>query len=130
MSEDILKTAFRMRYGHYEYLVMLLGVSNAPGVFMEYMNKIFHQYLDNFVVVFIDDFLIYSKTNGEHTAHLRLVLEILEEKKLHAKLSKCEFWLKEVSFLCHVISSRGIVVDPSKVYAVLQWETLKSVTEI
>ncbi|XP_050900594.1 uncharacterized protein LOC127107346, partial [Lathyrus oleraceus] len=90
-DEDIQKTAFRTRYGHYEYSVMPFGVTNAPGVFMEYMNRIFHTYLDHFVVVFIDDILIYSKSEGEHQEHLRLVLEVLRDKKLYAKLSKCEF---------------------------------------
>nr|ABD28305.1 RNA-directed DNA polymerase (Reverse transcriptase) [Medicago truncatula] len=129
-DEDMQKTAFRTRYGHYEYKVMPFGVTNAPGVFMEYMNRIFHAFLDRFVVVFIDDILIYSKTEEEHAEHLKIVLQVLKEKKLYAKLSKCEFWLKEVSFLGHVISGDGIVVDPSKVEAVSQWETPKSVTEI
>jgi hypothetical protein len=129
-AEDIPKTAFRTRYGHYEYAVMPFGVTNAPGVFMEYMNRIFHSYLDHFVVVFIDDILIYSKTEEEHAEHLRIVLETLREKKLYAKLSKCEFWMKEVCFLGHVISSGGIAVDPAKVDAVLQWGTPESVTEI
>jgi len=129
-DEDMQKTAFRTRYSHYEYLVMPFGVSNAPGVFMEYMNRIFHAYLDRFVVVFIDDILIYSKSEEEHAEHLKIVLQVLKEKKLYAKLSKCEFWLNEVSFLGHVISCSGIVVDPSKVDAVSQWETRKSITEI
>ena len=129
-DEDIQKTAFRTRYGHYEYSVMPFGVTNAPGVFMGYMNQIFREYLDKFVVVFIDDILIYSKSEEEHAEHLRLVLEILRDRKLYAKLSKCEFWLKEVSFLGHVIFSGGIAVDPSKVDVVLQWESPKSVTEI
>jgi hypothetical protein len=129
-DEDMQKTAFRTRYGHYEYKVMPFGVSNAPGVFMEYMNRIFHAFLDRFVVVFIDDILIYSKTEEEHAEHLKIVLQVLKEKKLYAKLSKCEFWLKEVSFLGHVVSGSGIAVDPSKVEAVSQWETPKSVTEI
>ncbi|CAJ2645798.1 unnamed protein product [Trifolium pratense] len=94
-TEDIPKTAFRTRYGHYEYSVMPFGVTNAPGVFMEYMNRIFHSFLDKFVVVFIDDILVYSKSEEEHKEHLRIVLQILKEKKLYAKLSKCEFWLKE-----------------------------------
>ena len=126
-DEDIQKTDFRTRYGHYEYSVMPFGVTNAPGVFMEYMNRIFHTYLGRFVVVFIDDILIYSKSEEEHAEHLRVVLQVLKEKKLYEKLSKCEFWLKEVSFLGHVISGSVIVVDPSKVDAVLQWETPKSV---
>jgi hypothetical protein len=128
--EDIPKTAFRTRYGHYEYAVMPFGVSNAPGVFMEYMNRIFHSYLDQFVVVFIDDILVYSKSEAEHAEHLKIVLQVLKDNKLFANLSKCEFWLREVSFLGHVISSGGIAVDPSKVDAVLQWDTPKSVTEI
>ncbi|PNX73285.1 retrotransposon-related protein [Trifolium pratense] len=129
-AEDIPKTAFRTRYGHYEYSVMPFGVTNAPGVFMEYMNRIFHSYLDRFVVVFIDDILVYSKSEEEHEEHLRIVLQTLKEKKLYAKLTKCEFWLKEVNFLGHVISSGGIAVDPAKVDAVLQWKTPESVTEI
>ncbi|CAJ2645706.1 unnamed protein product [Trifolium pratense] len=129
-TEDIPKTAFRTRYGHYEYSVMPFGVTNAPGVFMEYMNRIFHSFLDKFVVVFIDDILVYSKSEEEHKEHLRIVLQVLKEKKLYAKLSKCEFWLKEVSFLGHVISSGGIAVDPAKVDAVLQWGMPESVSEI
>ena len=129
-SPYMQKTAFRTRYGHYEYKVMPFGVTNAPGVFMEYMNRIFHEYLDQFVVVFIDDILIYSKTEAEHAEHLKIVLQVLKEKKLYAKLSKCEFWLNEVSFLGHIISGNGIAVDPSKVDAVSQWETPKSVTEV
>ncbi|CAJ2634448.1 unnamed protein product [Trifolium pratense] len=129
-TEDIPKTAFRTRYGHYEYSVMPFGVTNAPGVFMEYMNRIFHSFLDRFVVVFIDDILIYSKSEEEHEEHLRIVLQVLKEKKLYAKLSKCEFWMKEVSFLGHIISSGGIAVDPAKVDAVSQWGTPESVSEI
>jgi hypothetical protein len=109
---------------------MPFGVSNAPGVFMEYMNRIFHPFLDRFVVVFIDDILVYLKLEKEHAEHLRIMLGVLKEKKLFAKLSKCEFWLREVSFLGHVISKGGIVVDPSKVDAVLQWESPKSVFEV
>ena len=129
-AEDILKTAFRTCYGHYEYLVMPFGVTNAPGVFMDYMNRIFHPYLDSFVVVFIDNILVYSKTKEEHEEHLRIVLQTLQDRKLYAKLSKCEFWLEEVSFLGHVISKGGIVVDPAKVEAVMSWESPKSVFEI
>uniref|UniRef100_A0A151UGZ5 Transposon Ty3-I Gag-Pol polyprotein n=1 Tax=Cajanus cajan TaxID=3821 RepID=A0A151UGZ5_CAJCA len=127
---DIPKTAFRTRYGHYEYVVMPFGVTNAPAVFMDYMNKIFWPFLDKFVVVFIDDILIYSRTPEEHGKHLRLVLEILKAKQLYAKLSKCEFWLDEVKFLGHVISVEGIVVDLAKVESVLQWERPRTVTDI
>ena len=109
---------------------MPFGVTNAPGVFMEYMNRIFHEFLDKFVVVFIDDILIYSKNETEHAEHLSIVLSILKENQLFAKLSKCEFWLEQVSFLGHVISRGGIAVDPSKIEAVSEWESPKSVFEI
>jgi len=128
--EDVQKTAFRSRYGHYEYVVMPFGVTNAPAVFMDYMNRIFRPYLDRFVVVFIDDILIYSRTREEHADHLRIVLEVLREHQLYGKLSKCEFWLDEVQFLGHVISSRGISVDPSKIETVLKWERPQTVTEV
>jgi hypothetical protein len=129
-EDDIPKTAFRSRYGHYEYLVMPFGLTNAPAVFMDYMNRIFRSYLDQFVVVFIDDILIYSKNEVEHEEHLRIVLQILKDRQLYAKFSKCEFWLKEVQFLGHVISKEGIAVDPSKVEAVTKWESPKNVGEI
>jgi len=117
--EDIPKTTFRTRYGHYEYLVMPFGVTNAPGMFMDYMNRVFHPYLNSFVVVFIDDILVYSKTREEHEEHLRIVLHTFRDRQLYAKLSKCEFWLETVSFLGHVISQGGIAVDPSKIEVVL-----------
>lgn len=98
-SKDILKTVFRTRYEHYEYSFISLGVSNTPGVFMEYMNRNFHPYLDQFVVVFINDILVHSKSDEEYAEHLRAVLQTLKVKKLYVKLSKCEFWLKEISFL-------------------------------
>jgi len=129
-EEDIPKTAFRTRYGHYEYTVMSFGLTNAPAVFMDYMNRIFHPYLDKFVVVFIDDILIYSKSEREHEEHLRMVLEILRSKELYAKLSKCEFWKKEVKFLGHVVSQGGVSVDPGKIEAVVKWERPTTVTEI
>jgi len=119
-ADDVQKTAFRSRYGHYEYVVMPFGVTNAPAVFMDYMNRIFRPFLDKFVVVFIDDILIYSRTQEEHAEHLRLVLGVLREKQLYTKLSKCEFWMDEVQFLGHVISVQGIAVDPSKVEAVVK----------
>jgi len=100
---------------------MSFGLTNAPAYFMYMMNKVFMEYLDKFVVVFIDDILVFSKTEAEHEEHLRLVLQKLREHQLYAKLSKCEFWLKEVSFLRHVISNGGIAVDPKKVSDVLSW---------
>ncbi|XP_052728608.1 uncharacterized protein LOC128195371 [Vigna angularis] len=129
-EEDIQKTAFRSRYGHYEYVVMPFGVTNAPAIFMDYMNRIFRPYLDKFVVVFIDDILVYSKSYEEHEDHLRTVLGVLREKELYAKFSKCEFWMKEVPFLGHIVSAGGISVDPAKVRAVLEWESPRSVTEV
>jgi len=129
-AEDVQKTTFRSRYGHYEFLVMPFGVTNAQTIFMDYMNQIFKPFLDKFVVVFIDDIPIYSHSIGEHAKHLKTVLNILREKQLYAKLSKCEFWMSEIQFLGHVISAQGISTDPSKVEVVLQWERPKIVTKI
>ncbi|GKA11548.1 putative nucleotidyltransferase, ribonuclease H [Tanacetum coccineum] len=120
-EQDISKTAFRTRYGHYEFLVMPFGLTNAPAVFMDLMNRIFHEYLDKFVIVFIDDILVYSKSEEEHKRHLWIVLEILRQKKLYAKFSKCEFWLQQVAFLGHIVSVDGIIMDPSKVEAITKW---------
>ena len=120
--EDRPKSAFRTRYGHYEFIVMPFGLTNAPAVFMDLMNRVFHDYLDKFVVVFIDDILIYSKSAVEHETHLKLVLQRLLEKQLYAKFKKCEFWLGSITFLGHVITAEGIQVDPSKVAAVQEWK--------
>ncbi|WVZ89549.1 hypothetical protein U9M48_035933 [Paspalum notatum var. saurae] len=119
---DIPKTAFTTKYGLYEYTVMSFGLTNAPAYFMQLMNSVFMDYLDKFVVVFIDDILIYSKTEAEHEEHLRLVLQRLREHQLYAKFSKCEFWIDEVRFLSHVVSKGGIAVDPSKVSTVTNWK--------
>ena len=102
-ESDIPKTTFRTRYGHYEFLVMSFGLTNAPVAFMDLMNKVFKEYLDKFIIVFIDDILVYSRTVKEHELHLKVVLEKLREKKLYAKFSKCEFWLGKVAFLGHVV---------------------------
>ncbi|GJR41008.1 putative nucleotidyltransferase, ribonuclease H [Tanacetum coccineum] len=128
-EQDISKTAFRTRYGHYEFLVMPFGLTNAPAVFMDLMNRIFHEYLDKFVIVFIDDILVYSKSEEEHERHLRIVLEILRQKKLYAKFLKCEFWLQQVAFLGHIVSADGIIMDPSKVEAITKWPRPTTVTE-
>jgi hypothetical protein len=130
LENDIPKTAFRTRYGHFEFLVMPFGLTNAPAVFMDLMNRVCRPYLDKFVIVFIDDILVYSKNKHEHEEHLRLILELLKKEKLYAKFSKCEFWLKEVQFLGHVISNRGIHVDPIKIEAVKSWLAPKTPTEI
>jgi hypothetical protein len=129
-EEDIPKTAFKTRYGHYEFLVMSFGLTNAPVVFMDMMNRVFQDYLDQFTVVFIDENLIYSKTSEEHEEHLRKILERLRSEKLYAKLKKCEFWLDSVSFLGQVISGEGVAVDPEKVKAVVEWTRPTSVFEI
>jgi hypothetical protein len=129
-ESDVSKSAFRTRYGHYEFLVMPFGLTNAPAAFMDLMNRVFRAYLDQFVVVFVDDILIYSSSEEEHAMHLQVVLQILREHQLYAKFSKCEFWLDKVHFLGHVISGDGISVDPAKIEAVLDWERPKTVTEI
>ncbi|KAJ0555858.1 putative nucleotidyltransferase, Ribonuclease H [Helianthus annuus] len=129
-EESIPKTAFRTRYGHYEFLVMPFGLTNAPAVFMDLMNRVCKPYLDKFVIVFIDDILIYSKTKAEHEQHLRAILELLKKEQLYAKFSKCEFWLREVQFLGHVVNGDGIHVDPTKIEAIKNWETPKTPTEI
>ena len=109
---------------------MAFGLTNAPAAFMDLMNRVFKKYLDKFVIVFIDDILIYSKTEADHAKHLRIALETLIKEKLYAKFLKCEFWLREVQFLGHVISSEGIKVDPSKIEAVMNWERPKTPTEV
>ncbi|GJV50569.1 putative reverse transcriptase domain-containing protein [Tanacetum coccineum] len=129
-EEDIPKTAFRTRYGHYEFQVMPFGLTNAPAVFMDLMNRVCKPYLDRFVIVFIDDILIYSKSRKEHEGHLRLILKLLKEEKLYAKFSKCEFWLSKVQFLGHVIDSEGIHVDPAKIESIKDWASPKTPTEI
>jgi hypothetical protein len=126
-ASDIPKTPFITHYGLYEYMIMSFGLTNAPAYFMYLMNKVFMEYLDKFVVVFIDDILIFSKNEEEHNEQLRMVLQKLRENQLYAKLNKCEFWLTEVSFLCHIISEGGISVDPSKVKNVLSWNTLQNI---
>jgi hypothetical protein len=129
-ESEILKTTFITRYRLYEYMVMSFGFANAPAYFMYLMNKVFIEYLDKFVVVFIDDILIYSKDEEVHKKHLHLVLQKLKDHQLYAKLSKCEFLLKEIPFLGHVISEGGISVDPSKINDVLNWNTSTSVSNI
>ncbi|RVW97780.1 Transposon Ty3-I Gag-Pol polyprotein [Vitis vinifera] len=129
-GEDVPKTAFRTRYGHYEFLVMPFGLTNAPAAFMDLMNRVFKPYLDQFVVVFIDDILVYSRSREEHEGHLSIVLQTLRDKQLYAKLKKCEFWLDRISFLGHVVSNDGISVDPGKVDAVANWRRPSTVTKI
>ncbi|GKF76125.1 putative reverse transcriptase domain-containing protein, partial [Tanacetum coccineum] len=128
---DIPKTAFRTRYGHYEFQVMPFGLSNAPAVFMDLMNRVCKPFLDKFMIDFIDDILIYSKNKKEYEEHLKAVLELLKKEKLYAKFfSKCEFWIPKVQFLCHVIDSQGIYVDPAKIKSIKNWESPKMPMEI
>ncbi|GJY88867.1 putative reverse transcriptase domain-containing protein [Tanacetum coccineum] len=129
-EEDILKTAFRTRYGHYEFQVMPFGLKNTPTVFMDLMNRVCKPYLDKFVIVFINDILIYSKNKEEHEGHLKIILELLKKEELYAKFPKCEFWIPKVQFLGHVIDSKGIHVDPAKIESIKDWASPKSPTEI
>ncbi|WRX12316.1 Reverse transcriptase domain - like 10 [Theobroma cacao] len=114
-EQDVPKTTFKTRYGHYKFLVMPFGLTNTVAAFMDLMSRVFHPYLDKFVIVFIDDILVYSRDNDEHATHLRIVLQTLRERQLYAKFSKCEFWLQEVVFLGHVVSGARIYVDPKKI---------------
>jgi hypothetical protein len=127
---DIPKTAFTTRYGLFEYTIMSFGLTNAPAYFMNLMNKVFMKFLDKFVVVFIDDIFVYSKTEEENTQHLRLVLGTLRKHQLYAKFSKCEFWLKEVGFLGHVLSAGGVSVDPSKITSIMERKAPTNPTEV
>ncbi|GJX12710.1 putative reverse transcriptase domain-containing protein, partial [Tanacetum coccineum] len=129
-EEDIQKKAFRTRYGHYEFQVMPFGLTNAPVVFMDLMNRVCKPYLDKFVIVFIDNILIYSRNKKEHEEHLKAILELLKKEELYAKFSKCEFWIPKVQFLGHVIDSQGIHVDPAKIKSIKDWESPKTPTEI
>ena len=128
--EDVPKTAFKTRYGHYEFLVMPFGLTNAPTVFMDLMNRVFGPYLDKFVIVFIDDILVYSSSKEEHAEHLRIVLQTLREHQLYAKFIKCQFWLDRVAFLGHVVSAEGISVDPQKIEAIVDWKPPTNITEV
>ena len=127
---DIPKTAFGTPEGHYKFLVMPFGLTNAPAVFMDLMHRVLQEYLNEFVIVFIDDILVYSKTEELHQEHLRMVLQTLREHRLYAKFSKCDFWSREVKFLGHVVTSEGIAVDSSKVEAVSNWQKPKCVFDI
>jgi hypothetical protein len=129
-GQDVPKTAYRTRYGHFKFLVLPFGLTNAPSLFMDLMNRVFQPYLDKFVVIFIDDILVYSKSYEEHEQHLGQTLQILMSRQLYAKLDKYDFWLKEVTFLGHVVSSKGIFMNPQKVEAVVRWERPTTVTEI
>ena len=129
-ESDDPKTAFRTHYGHYKFLVMPFSLTNAPATFMDLMNRVFQPYLDRFVIIFIDDILVYPGSSEEHSEHLRIVLQTLRERQLYAKLSKCQFWLDRVAFIGHVISAEGVSVDPQKIEAVVNWKPPKNVSEV
>ncbi|GJY03192.1 putative reverse transcriptase domain-containing protein [Tanacetum coccineum] len=129
-DEDIPKTAFRTRYEHYEFQVMPFGLTNAPAVFMDLMNRVCKPYLDKFVIVFIDDILIYSRNKEEHANHLRIILELLKKEKLYAKFSKCDFRIHIMQFLGHLIDSQGLYVDPAKIEELKNWTSPTTPTEI
>eukprot|EP00253_Pinus_taeda_P004218 PITA_04218 len=129
-DEDIAKTTFRTRYGHYEFVVLPFGLTNAPATFMCLMNSVFHQYLDKFVLIFIDDILIYSWNRKEHEEHLRIVLQTLREQQLYGKFSKCNFYKEQIQYLGHIITKEGIAVDPEKIKTIMDWPTPKDVADI
>jgi hypothetical protein len=128
--QDIPKTAFSTRYGLYEYLVISFGLTNAPAYFMYLINSVFMPELDKFIIVFIDDILVYSENKEDHAERLRIVLTRLRDHQLYAKFSKCEFWLKTVPFLGHVLSENGILVDPNKVQEVMDWKAPTTIHEV
>nr|GEW46918.1 putative reverse transcriptase domain-containing protein [Tanacetum cinerariifolium] len=129
-EKDIPKTAFRSRYGYYEFQVMPFGLTNEPAVFMDLMNWVCKPYLDRFMIVFIDDILVYSKSRKEHEGHLKLIVRLLKKEELYAKFLKCEFWLSKIQFLSYVIDSEGIHVDPAKIESIKDWASPKTPTEI
>ena len=129
-EEDISKTTFRTQYGHYEYMVVPFGLSNAPTIFMCLMNRVLREYLDKFVIVFLDDILVYSKSEEEHEQHLRMVLQVLREHKLYVKLSKCIFYENKIHYLGHIILAAWIEVDPKRMEAIRGWPSLKNVTKV
>ncbi|WVZ88363.1 hypothetical protein U9M48_034893 [Paspalum notatum var. saurae] len=128
--DDLFDQLKGAKYGQYEFTVMPFGLTNAPAYFMNLMNKIFMDGLDKYVIVFIDDILVYSKTIEEHEEHLRKVLEKLRSHQLYAKFSKCEFWLERISYLGHIITAEGVTVDPEKVEAVMEWPQPTNVSEV
>ena len=121
-EDDIPKTAFRTQYGHFEFTMMPFRLMNAPVAFMDLMHRVFQPYLDQFIMVFVDDILIYSQSEEEHEDHLRIVLQALRDHQLYATFSKCKFWLTEVKFLGHVVSASGVSIDPKKVEVVMSWK--------
>lgn len=129
-EKDIPKTPFRTYFGHYEFLVMPFGLTNAPGTFQSLMNRIFGKYLRKFILVFFDDILIFSKSMEEHIAHLKIVLQLLQEHQLSAKLSKCVFVVPQIDYLGHSISGNGVSTDSSKIVVLADWPIPTTVTQL
>ncbi|GKB74409.1 putative reverse transcriptase domain-containing protein [Tanacetum coccineum] len=129
-EDDSPIMAFRTWYGHFEFQVMPFRLTNAPAVFMDLMNRVCKLYLDKFVIVFVDDNLVYSKDEEEHAKHLKIILELLKKERLYAKFSKCDFWLDSVQFIGHVIDRNGVHVDPTKIKAIKNWAAPTTPTEI
>lgn len=127
---DTHKTTFKSRYGHYEFIVLPFGFTNAPIAFMNLMNSVYQEYLDKFVLVFLDDILIYSRSEEEHNHHLRLTLYILRRNKLYGKISKYEFYVSHIQYLGHIISASGISIDPKKIEAIMSWPAPTNVIEV
>ncbi|GJY82354.1 putative reverse transcriptase domain-containing protein [Tanacetum coccineum] len=129
-EEGIPITAFRTCFGHFEFQVIPFGLTNAPAVFIDLMNQVCKPYLDKFVIVFIDDILVYSKDEEEHRKHLKIILELLKKERLYTKFSKCDFWLDSVEFLGHVINRNGVHVDPAKIESIKNWAAPTTPTEV
>lgn len=129
-DEYIHKIDFKTRYGHYDFTILPFGLANALATFMMLMNNVFMDYLDKFLLVFLEDILISSKNEEKHLQHLRIVLQHLREHKIYGKLSKCTFFQKKVQYLGHVISIEGIAINPTKIKAILEWLTLKNMHEV
>ncbi|KAH0693060.1 hypothetical protein KY290_021233 [Solanum tuberosum] len=129
-EKHVPKTAFRTRYGHFEFLVMSFGLTNALAVFMDLMNSIFRPYLDLFVIVFIDDILVYSLSKDENANHLRAVLQVFRDRELYAKFSKCGFWFDSIAFLCHIVTDADIAVDTQKIETVKTWPRPMTPTKV
>ena len=128
--DDVHKTAFRTRYGHFEFLVLPFGLTNAPATFMHLMHSIFREYLDSFVIIFLDDILIYNRTLEEHRCHIKQALQILRDNQLYANPSKCAFFQISIAYLGHIVTREGIKPDPSKIEAILNWKTPQTLKEL